>query len=338
MHDERSHESRYSGGVLSTIVSSERGNLYGAIEAGGTKFICAIGDSCGNLLTQVRIPTTEPARTFAEVFEFFRASQAALGTLSGFGLAAFGPLELNRHSPRYGHTLQTPKAHWSNVDLRGALAREFLLPVGFDTDVNAAGLAELRWGGFRADTCLAYVTVGTGIGAAVIYKNAPLVGLTHAEIGHIHVRRHPADGEFPGICHFHGDCLEGLASGSALNARMGRSLEEIAVDAAIWEIEADYLGQLCSILVNSVAPHHILFGGGVMQQTRLFPAIRARMRHWLGGYCQREEVLSEDYVRAPVLGARAGVMGALALAIDAEASSVAAMLIPGVLTSIAASS
>lgn len=302
-------------------MSNERIDLYGAIEAGGTKFICAVGDHRGDLLMEARIATTEPARTFAAVFDFFRAAEAQLGRLSGLGLAAFGPLELNRASPRYGHTLQTPKAHWSNVDLRGVLAREFLLPVGFDTDVNAAGLAELRWGGFNADACLAYVTVGTGIGGAIIYNNAPLVGLTHTEIGHIHVRRHPADVEYPGVCHFHGDCLEGLASGPAIHARTGRSLEEAAADDAIWEIEADYLGQLCSILVNSVAPHHILLGGGVMQQSRLFPAIRSRMRRWLGGYCQREEVLSEDYVRAPTLGARAGVMGALALAIDATALS-----------------
>jgi fructokinase len=294
--------------------------LYGAIEAGGTKFVCALGDDSGRLLQQARIATREPQSTFADVFAFFRSAQSTWGEISGFGLAAFGPLELNRSSPQYGHALQTPKAGWSNFDLRGVLAREFGKPVGFDTDVNAAGLAELRWGGFTPETDLVYVTVGTGIGAAVIHKGAPIVGLTHAEIGHVYLRRHEADRHYPGICRFHGDCLEGLASGPAIVARIGRSLEEASADDPIWEIEADYLGQLCALLVNTVAPHRILLGGGVMQQHRLFRAIRARMRHWLGGYCQRPEVMSDEYVGAPKLGTRAGVMGALSLAIDAAKS------------------
>lgn len=298
-------------------MSSETTQLYGAIEAGGTKFICAVGDATGRLLRETRIPTREPASTFSQVFEFFRLAQAECGEVSGFGLGAFGPLELNRSSPQYGHALQTPKAGWSNYDLRGVLAREFGKPVGFDTDVNAAGLAELRWTGLERSTCLAYVTVGTGIGAAVIHNGAPIIGLTHAEIGHIHLRRHDSDRNYAGICRFHGDCLEGLASGPAIVARAGRSLEQAHAEDSIWEIEADYLGQLCALLVNTVAPHQILLGGGVMQQQRLFPAIRARMRHWLGGYCQRPEVMSDHYVRAPRLGAQAGIKGALALAIDA---------------------
>jgi fructokinase len=291
--------------------------LYGAIEAGGTKFICALGDDSGRLLKEARIATRNPASTFADVFEFFRTAQTTWGALSGFGLAAFGPLELNRSSPQYGHTLQTPKSGWSNYDLRGVLAREFGKPVGFNTDVNAAGLAELRWCGFGHETNLAYVTVGTGIGAAVIHNGAPIVGLTHAEIGHVFLRRHEADRDYPGICRFHGDCLEGLASGPAIVARIGRSLDEALADDPIWEVEADYLGQLCALLVNTVAPHQILLGGGVMQQHRLFPAIRARMKYWLRGYCQRPEVMSDEYVRAPRLGAQAGIKGALALAIDA---------------------
>lgn len=298
-------------------MSSETTQLYGAIEAGGTKFICAVGDDTGRLLTETRIPTREPANTFSEVFEFFRSAQAEWGEVSGFGLGAFGPLDVNRFSPRYGHALQTPKVGWSNYDLRGVLAREFGKPVGFDTDVNAAGLAELRWTGLERSTCLAYVTVGTGIGVAVIHNGAPLVGLTHAEAGHIYPRRHDSDRDYAGICRFHGDCLEGLASGPAIVARAGRSLEQLHADDPMWEIEADYLGQLCALLVNTVAPQQILLGGGVMQQQRLFPAIRARMRHWLGGYCQRPEVMSDQYVRAPRLGAQAGIKGALALAIDA---------------------
>jgi fructokinase len=292
-------------------------DLYGAIEAGGTKFICAVGDATGRVLAHTRIPTREPTSTFAEVLDFFRATQAELGMLGGFGLAAFGPLELDPASPKFGHTLMTPKLGWSDIDLRGALLREFGRPVGINTDVNAAGLAELRWGADSAIPSLAYVTVGTGIGGGVIYKQAPLVGLTHAEIGHVYVRRHAEDRNFPGVCPFHGDCVEGLASGPAIFARAGRSLEEATEDDPVWDMEADYLGQLCAHLVNTVAPHRILLGGGVMQQQRLFPAIRARMRHWLGGYCQRPEVTTDNYITPPVLGALAGVKGALALAIDA---------------------
>lgn len=301
-------------------VSNRPTRLYGAIEAGGTKFICALGDESGALLAEARVATREPEMTFAEVFEFFRSAQSTLGEVSGFGLAAFGPLELDRASPQYGHALQTPKVGWSNFDLRGVLARQFGKPVGFDTDVNAAGLAELRWTGLTPQTCLAYVTVGTGIGVSVVMNGAPLVGMTHAEIGHVCLRRHDADAGFAGVCRFHGDCLEGLASGPAIVARIGRSLEEIDADHPIWQIEADYLGQLCALLVNTVAPHQILLGGGVMQQQRLFPAIAERMRHWLGGYCQRAEILSAEYVRPPRLGAQAGVKGALALAIDAAAT------------------
>ncbi len=299
--------------------------LYGAIEAGGTKFVCAVGDAKGQLLSSTRIATREPERTFAEVFAFFSAAQAQFGELCGFGVAAFGPLELDRSSPQYGHTLKTPKPGWSNCNLRGALLDRFRKPVGFDTDVNAAGLAESRWGGFTPGSCLAYVTVGTGIGAAIIYQNAPLVGLTHGEVGHIFVRRHAHDGEFPGICPFHGDCLEGLASGSAIHARTNRSLKAAPAADLIWELEADYLGQLCATMVNTVSPHRILLGGGVMQQQRLFPAVRARMRHWLGGYCQRPEVMGDDYVCAPALGELAGVKGGLVLAVDATTAEVGSM-------------
>lgn len=297
-----------------------RAGLFGAIEAGGTKFVCAIGDANGQLLMEARTPTRDPATTFAEVFGFFRAAQARFGPLQAFGLAAFGPLELNRASSRYGFTLETPKSGWSHFDLHGTVAREFDKPVGFDTDVNAAGLAEARWGGGKAVASLVYVTVGTGIGAGVIHNGASLVGLTHPEIGHIHLRRHPRDTGFAGTCPFHGDCLEGLASGTAILARTGKSLEDTGPDEPIWDIEADYLGQLCAQLVVTVSPHRILLGGGVMQQERLFPLIRTRMRHWLQGYVQHPELSDSLFVSPPGLGIQSGVKGALVLALDAAQS------------------
>ena len=291
--------------------------LFGAIEAGGTKFVCAVGDASGRLLFEGRIPTEDPTSTFARVFEFFRSAEGMFGPLRAIGLASFGPLDLNPMSRRYGHVLGTPKAGWTEFDVRGVIAAEFDVPVGFDTDVNAAALAEARWGRGIGSPCIVYVTVGTGVGAGLVYHGASFLGVTHPEMGHIHVRRHPQDLHFAGVCPFHGDCLEGLASGSAIMARKGQDLSAVPRDDVVWEMEADYLGQLCAQLVVTVSPHRILLGGGVMQQVQLFPTISARMRHWLGGYIQSAEVQSDDFISPPGLGAQAGVKGALALAVAA---------------------
>ena len=201
----------------------------------------------------------------------------------------------------------------------GTLAREFACPVGFDTDVNAAALAEHRWGAGLDTDNLVYLTVGTGIGGGILINGAPLHGLMHPEIGHIHLRRHALDFNFAGICPFHGDCLEGLASGPAIVARSGNDLEQLDPSHLQWELQADYLGQLCAQLVLTVSPQRIIIGGGVMSQERLFPLVRVRLLHWLGGYIDRGELLPDvdRYVVPPGLGARAGVMGALCLAMAA---------------------
>jgi fructokinase len=291
--------------------------LFGGIEAGGTKFVCAVGDATGEVLAESRFPTRDPVTTFREVFDFFHAAEAQHGELRAYGIGSFGPLNINPLSADYGRMLRTPKLGWSDFDLRGALASEFGKPVGISTDVNAAGLAEAHWGNGMGLSTLVYVTVGTGIGAGVIYQGQPFLGLTHPEIGHIHVRRHPQDVQFAGVCPFHGDCLEGLASGPAIYARTERSLAAAADTDEIWDIEADYLGQLCAQLVGTLSPHRILLGGGVMQQERLFGLVRARMRHWLGSYNVQPEIHADDFICAPGLGNQAGVKGALALAMDA---------------------
>jgi fructokinase len=199
------------------------------------------------------------------------------------------------------------------------LAREFRCPIGFDTDVNAAALAEHRWGAARDVGNLVYLTVGTGIGGGVIVDGVPIHGLMHPEIGHIHPRRHPLDDGFEGVCPFHGDCLEGLASGPAVLARSGAPLQQLDEAHPQWTIEADYLGQLCAQLVLTVSPQRIVMGGGVMSQARLLPLVRKRLLHWLGGYVDRSEILCDidRYVVAPQLGDDAGVCGALVLAMDA---------------------
>jgi len=293
--------------------------LFGAVEAGGTKFVCAIGDASGTIRAESRFPTTDAVSTLAAVRDFLGERSGALGALSAIGVGSFGPVILDRHSAQYGFIGKSPKAGWTGIDMVGMLAREFVCPVGFDTDVNAAALAEHRWGAGRDVRNLVYLTVGTGIGGGVLVDGAPLHGLMHPEIGHIYPRRHALDINFAGVCPFHGDCLEGLASGPAILARCGADLSHLDAAHAQWEIQADYLGQLCAQLVLALSPQRIIMGGGVMEQKRLFPAIRQRMRHWLGGYIDRSELLADvlHYIVPPALGARAGVLGGISLAIDA---------------------
>ncbi|HXR23744.1 MAG TPA: ROK family protein [Candidatus Binataceae bacterium] len=297
--------------------------FFGAVEAGGTKFVCAIGDQEGRILIEERFPTTDPDATIAQLIACLRRQSGEIGPLSAIGLGSFGPIELRRDARHYGSILKTPKAGWTGTDLAGALARAFSCPIGFDTDVNAAALAEHRWGAAQDVLDLVYLTVGTGIGGGAIASGKPIHGLMHPEVGHMYPRRNPADLVFAGVCPFHGDCLEGLASGPAIIARSGKPLDRLDATDPQWAIEADYLGQLCAQLVLTVSPRRIVLGGGVMNQQRLFPLIRRRLQHWLGGYIDREEVLGfiDEYVVAPGLGAQAGVLGALALALDATAGA-----------------
>src|ERR1700730_6158790 len=279
--------------------------LFGCVEAGGTKFVCAIGNDRGDILAQERFPTTDPTSTLAATQAFLRQRSQPLGTLAAIGVASFGPVELDKSSARYGFIGKTPKPGWGGTDIAGMLAREFSCPIGFDTDVNGAALAEHRWGAARDVKTLVYLTIGTGIGGGVLVDGAPIHGLMHPEIGHVYPRRHPLDSGFAGVCPFHGDCLEGVASGPAIFARTGASLDLLDESHSQWPIEADYLGQLCATLVVTVSPQRIILGGGVMNQRRLLPLIRPRLQHWLGGYIDRSEILADidGYVVAAALGA-----------------------------------
>jgi fructokinase len=294
--------------------------LYGAIEAGGTKFVCAIADGRGKILTQQRFPTSDPGTTLETAQQFLREASGPAHTLTAIGVASFGPVHLRRDSPAYGCIGKTPKPGWSGTDMIGALAREFCCPIGFDTDVNAAALAEHRWGAARDVESMVYVTIGTGIGGGLISRGAPIHGLMHPEMGHMHPRRHPLDQGFAGVCPFHGDCLEGLASGPAILARSGRELKDIDPTHPHWEIEADYLAQLCAHLVLLASPQRIVLGGGVLEQSALLPAIRRRLLHWLGGYVDRSEILDavDEYVVGPALKPQSGVLGAVLLAMQAS--------------------
>jgi len=293
--------------------------IFGAVEAGGTKFVCAVGNARGEILAQTRFPTCEPTSTLATMLDFLRQQRDNFGPYTAIGIGSFGPIELDATSTLYGHIRRTPKSGWSDTDIVGPIAREFSCPIGFDTDVNGAALAEHIWGCARDIEDLVYLTVGTGIGGGVIVNGKTITGLMHPEIGHLFPRRHPLDVNFKGICPFHDDCLEGLASGTAIIARTGFSLDQLAISHPQWEIEADYLGQLCAQLVLMISPRRIVIGGGVMGQTRLLPMIREQTCHWLRGYIDRREIMKavDDYIVLPGLGPRSGVLGALALALCA---------------------
>ena len=255
--------------------------LFAAIEAGGTKFVCGIGTSKGSLRT-VTIPTRDPETTLSDVEAFLDEAIAEFGPIAAIGIGSFGPLELDPASLRYGNILATPKAGWQGIDMPSRLGLRYGVPVGIDTDVNAAALAEMRIHGVES---LAYVTVGTGIGAGIVVQGNTVRGLGHPECGHIAVRRHAVHGDFAGVCPYHGDCLEGLASGPALQAAWGTTASHIPEDHPAWEAQADYLAQLCVTLILTVAPQRIVLGGGVMSRPFLLDRVRAATLRRLNGYC-----------------------------------------------------
>jgi len=294
--------------------------IFGGVEAGGTKFnvLVGVGGPLGEerILAERRIPTTTPDETLGRVLGFFRESLERVGEPAAYGIASFGPLDLDPASSTWGRITRTPKPGWSGVDLVGPLRAAFGRPVGFDTDVNGAALAEALWGAGRDAPALVYLTVGTGIGGGLLADGRPVRGLVHPEMGHLRTPRHPEDRDFPGVCPFHGDCVEGLASGSALRTRWGASLSELPEGHPAWELEAFYLAQLCAAVTVLVSPHRILLGGGVLKAGRLLPAVRSETARLLAGYpgAPRLEGGLAEYLQAPAFGDRAGALGALALA------------------------
>ncbi|EPZ37460.1 ROK family protein [Anoxybacillus ayderensis] len=282
----------------------------GAIEAGGTKFVCAIGDHEGNIYERIQFPTTEPEETMQRVMDFFRNYR-----LEALGIGTFGPVDLNKRSKTYGYITNTPKLYWSNFNFVGTIQEHFHVPIGFDTDVNAAALGELFWGRARGKNSCIYMTVGTGIGVGAIVEGRLVHGLLHPEMGHILVRRHPDD-TFVGSCPFHGDCLEGLASGPAIEKRWGKRGVHLSEKNEVWELEAFYLGQAIAQYILILSPEQVIVGGGVTKQQTLLPRIHHHVLNHLNGYVQHEKILKhvDDYITLPGLGDNAGICGALALA------------------------
>jgi fructokinase len=288
---------------------------FGAIEAGGTKFNCLVGSGPQDIRAEIRIPTTTPDETFSKVIQFFK-EQAAQHPLEAIGVGSFGPVDLEPSSPTYGYITSTPKPGWRMTDFAGAMRRALALPVAFDTDVNAAAYGEYRWGAADGLSQFVYMTVGTGIGAGEMVGGQLVHGLMHPEAGHMRIPHDRQADPYPGFCPFHGDCLEGLASGPAVQARWGMPAEQLAADSPAWELEAQYIASAVVNLVCTLSPQRIILGGGILQQPGLIDVIRQKTLEQLNGYIQAPEILEHirEYIVLPGLGGRAGMLGALALA------------------------
>lgn len=282
----------------------------GAIEGGGTKFVCGIGTAEGQIVDRVSFPTTVPEETMEQVFRYF-----ADKPIDALGIGSFGPIDPNPGSPTYGYITSTPKPHWGNFNILGALKERFDVPIGFDLDVNAAALGEATWGAAKELGGCLYMTVGTGIGAGLVANGRIVNGFTHPEMGHIVVRRHPDD-SYAGTCPYHGDCLEGLAAGPALERRWGVKGAQLPPDHPAWELEAYYLAQAFMNIVLVLMPQKIVLGGGVSKQEHLFPIIRRKLGELLNGYIVHPRVQEQidSYIVPPGLGDNAGLAGSLLLA------------------------
>jgi fructokinase len=287
--------------------------LVGGIEAGGTKFVCALGSGPGDIRAEARFGTTSPEETIDRAIAFFQQQETPVVAV---GIGSFGPIDPRPDSATFGYITATPKPGWKQVDFAGAVRQALDVPVAFDTDVNAAALAEFRWGAARGLDDFIYLTVGTGIGGGAMVNGRLLHGLLHPEMGHILLPRDPARDSFPGRCPFHGDCLEGLASGPALAARWGVPAETLPAGHPAWELEAHYLGVALANFICTLSPQRIILGGGVMAQPHLFELVRAEVQRLLNGYIQAPQILAniDSYIVPPALGSRAGVLGAIALA------------------------
>ena len=288
--------------------------LLGALETGGTKMVCALGNEKGEIFERESFPTRDPESTFADVIGFF----AGKG-IEALGVSCFGPVDLNEDSPTYGYITNTPKPGWQHTSVRGRLLDALGVPVGFDTDVNGAALGEIELGAGKGLDSLVYYTIGTGLGGGFYYRGLLLHGLLHPEMGHMLLRPHPKDPSPHGFCPYHDGCLEGMACGKAMQQRWGVPARELPPDHIAWEIEAEYLAQMCVNTTVMLSPKRIVLGGGVMHQEHLFPMVRKRALEILNGYVVHPAILEhiDTYIVPPGLGNNSGAIGSLLLAVRA---------------------
>ena len=284
--------------------------LLGGIEAGGTKMVLAIGDENGNIFEKATIPTDTPDVSVPKMIDFFKGKG-----IEALGIGCFGPVDLHRDSKTYGFITTTPKPKWGNFDFAGAFREALNIPVGFDLDVNAAMLGEVTWGAAQGCESAIYITIGTGVGVGVWVNGKLLHGLIHPEAGHMILNRHPED-PYPGHCPFHGNCLEGMAAGPAVEERWGKKGFDLADNPKVWEIESYYIAQAITNFIFCYSPEKVIVWGGVMHQEQMFPMIRAQVKEMLNGYLNAPIINDhiEDYIIAPGLGDEPGIKGALRLA------------------------
>ena len=292
---------------------------FGGVETGGTWTVCALGTQPADIVARERFPTTDPTRTLSRIIDFFKRHERP----AAIGVGSFGPVDLHPDSPHWGDVTSTPKRGWQHTPVASVIARELHVPVRFDTDVAAAAIGEYRWGAGRGAASLAYLTVGTGVGAGLLVGGKPWHGLVHPEVGHMRIPHDRDVDPFPGICPVHGDCFEGLASGPALASRWGSPAEELPSDHPGWDLEARYIALGILNLVCTVSPHRVIVGGGVFERPGLLKTVRRDLQRLIAGYLETP-LLREDidrYLVVPALGDDAGVLGAIAMAeIGAERS------------------
>ncbi len=295
--------------------------LFGGVESGGTKFVCMVGRDPDNIVSEIRFPTTDPDETIQKTISFF-APYARSKELAAVGVASFGPVDLNPGSQTFGYITTTPKAGWQQVDLCGRIQQALNVPLAFETDVNAAAWGEKYWVPENQpwDPFL-YITVGTGIGVGVIVNGAPLHGLIHAEAGHLAIPHDWQRDPFPGVCPYHGDCLEGLASGFSMGERWGQNAQTLPDAHPAWDLEAEYIALALVNLIYTYSPQRIVLGGGVSQHPGLLQAVRQKVQQFNNGYIQSPWLLDkiDDYILPPALGNRSGVLGAIAMAANLSA-------------------
>lgn len=281
----------------------------GALEAGGTKMVCAIGSENGEIYEQLSIPTTTPEETIPKLIDFFRDKE-----IDALGIACFGPVELDRESEKYGYITTTPKLAWRNCNILGQMQEALHCPVGFDTDVNGSVLGEVTFGQAKGRKCVIYLTIGTGVGGGIYINGELLHGMLHPEAGHVLITKRDTD-TYAGKCPYHKNCLEGLAAGPAIEGRWGKKAVELADCPEVWDLEADYIAQALTGYVMTLSPEMIILGGGVMHQEQLFPLIRRKLAEYINGYVVTEELADmEHYVVPASLHDDQGIMGCLELA------------------------
>lgn len=273
--------------------------------------VCAIGNEQGEIFERISIPTETPEITVPKLIEYFKDKE-----IEALGIGCFGPIDLNRDSETYGYITTTPKLKWANYNIVGAFKDALAIPVGFDTDVNGSALGEATWGITKGLENSVYFTIGTGVGAGIISNGKLLHGMLHPEGGHVLLSKHPDD-TYAGKCPYHGNCLEGLAAGPAIEERWGKKGVELADRREVWELEAYYIGQAIVDYIVILSPQRIILGGGVMHQEHMMPLVREEVRRQLNGYIKTKELEDlESYIVLPSLNDNQGIMGALKLALD----------------------